>query len=250
MDVVAGQQCHPNRSPKLSHHRRSFDTVPDNVADDQKDTSVVAGHRLEPVTAGAGVLGSHQVFGSNVGASQHRQRRRKQGTLDVHSQIPYLRVPLGQFCLARFRGAAFLYRSGDIGQHHLSAFDASVFGRAGTDDDISADLLHRSRSVEVELETPLPALLDLSGPVDAVQDLDQVLIFKFGKQFSRRNSESHRGKCGPGCRVCGDVMMLWTRESDDKCGKTVECPPDQVGFTDRVVQVRVVPHDVRVTRVE
>ena len=154
-------------------------------------------------------------------------------------------VALGQFCLARFRGPSFLYPSADIGQHHLSAFDASVFGRTRADDDIAADLLHRSRSVEVELETPLPALLDLPGAVHAVEDLDQVLTLEFGKQFSRPNSESHRGKCGPGRGIRGDVMMLRTGEGDDERGKAVECPPDHVGFTDRVVQVRFVAHGLQ-----
>jgi hypothetical protein len=40
--------------------------MPDHVADDQEDISVIAGQRLKPVTAGVGVLGGHQIFGRDV----------------------------------------------------------------------------------------------------------------------------------------------------------------------------------------
>ncbi len=54
---------------------------------------------------------------------------------------------------------------------------------AGTDDDIAANFLHGSRSVEVELETPLPPLLDLSRAINPVENVDQVLTFEFRKYF-------------------------------------------------------------------
>jgi hypothetical protein len=43
-------------------------------------------------------------------------------------------------------------------------------------------------------------------------------------------------------------MMLRAGEGDDERGKAVERPPDHVGFTDGVVQVRIVPHDLQGNR--
>ena len=74
-DTSTGEKVQSNRGSQLSHHRRGLDAVPDDVADDEKDAAGMSGHRLEPVAAGPGVLGGHQIFGRDVQARQHRQRR-------------------------------------------------------------------------------------------------------------------------------------------------------------------------------
>ena len=158
----------------------------DHVADDEKSGAGIAGHRLEPVAPGAGILRGHQVFGRDVRARQYRQRRRKQRSLNQNPKIPHLCVTLGQFCGAGFGCPSLMYLRGDVGQHHLGAFDGPVYADAGTDDDIAANFLHGSRSVEVELETPLPPLLDLSRAINPVENLDQVLTLEFGKYLARR----------------------------------------------------------------
>src|SRR5271156_7011335 len=135
-----------------------------------------------------------------------------------------------------------MYLRGDVGHHPLGAFDGPVRADAGTDDDIAADLLHGSRSVEVELETPLPPLLDLSRAINPVENLDQVLTFEFGKYHTRRNTQSHRGKRGSDRRICGHITVFRTCERDDEGREAVECTPDDLGLADRVVQVGVVRH--------
>jgi len=41
--------------------------------------------------------------------------------------------------------------------------------------------------------------------------------------------------------------MLRTGEGDDEGGEAVERPPDHIGFTDRIVQVRILAHDPEVS---
>ena len=104
------------------------------------------------------------------------------------------------------------------------------------------DLLHGSRSVEVELETPLPPLLDLSRAIYPVENLDQVLIFEFGKYLTRRNAESYCRKYGSDRRICGHITVFRSCERDNEGWEAVERTPDDLGFANRVVQVRVVRH--------
>src|SRR6202012_1799284 len=172
----------------------------------------------------------------------YRQRRRKQRSLNQDPKIPHLRVTLGQLCGAGFGSPSLMYLRGDVGHHHLGAFDGPVRADAGTDDDIAANLLHGSRSVEVELETPLPPLLDLSRAINPVENLDQVLTFEFGKYLARRYTQPHHGKRGSHRSICGHITVFRTCERDDEVREAVERTPDDLCFTDRVVQIRVVRH--------
>ena len=113
---------------------------------------------------------------------------------------------------------------------------------AGTDDDVAANFLHGSRSVEVELETPLPPLLDLSRAINPVENVDQVLTFEFGKYLARRNTQSHHGKRGSHRSICGHITVLGTCERDDEGREAVERTPDDVGFAYRIVQAPGRPH--------
>src|ERR1700677_1872256 len=135
-----------------------------------------------------------------------------------------------------------MYLRGDGGQHRLGAFDGPVRADAETDENIATNFLHGSRSVEVELETPLPPLLDLSRAINPVENLDQVLTFEFGKYLARRNTQSPHGKRGSHRSICGHISVFRSCERDDKGREAVERTPDDLCFTDRVVQVRVVRH--------
>ena len=54
-DRPAGQHLHPERGAQLRHRRGGFDTMADDVADNQHQP-VLKGYRVKPVATGRGVL--------------------------------------------------------------------------------------------------------------------------------------------------------------------------------------------------
>ena len=73
-DGVPRRDLHPQRGAQLRHHRRGFDAMADDVADDEHQP-IPEGYRVKPVAAGRGVLRGDEVLRGDVGAGNDGHRR-------------------------------------------------------------------------------------------------------------------------------------------------------------------------------
>ncbi len=73
-DGVARRDLHPQCGAQLRHHRRGFDAMADDIADDEYQP-IPEGDGIEPVATGRGVLRGDEVLRGDVGTGNDGHRR-------------------------------------------------------------------------------------------------------------------------------------------------------------------------------
>lgn len=236
-DRVSRQDLHPQRGAQLGHHRGRFHPMADDVTDDEHQP-IPERDRIEPVAAGRGVLRGHQILRGHIRAGGHRHRRCQQRLLHDGGGVAHVAVPLGQLLEARFGGHPVAHPVGDVDEGELHALDRAVVAAARRDDEIEEVLLGLPHAFEVGLYPPFRSRLRLTGLVNPVEHLEDLLALQLGihlagKQPDRVDRRTERAVGG----VDRDESMVWPFQADQQRGDVVEDAAHVIGRADDSVPV-------------